>query len=287
VNLPSRAPAARPPASHPAPPRPTDLYLDLLKRCLVNWVYADAETVPVPPQAVLGPDAARFLAQRGLHLVQPAPADPRARAEGRDWPPFAHTMVGLARLDNVQACVEDVLARSVPGDLLEAGVWRGGCAILMRGVLTAHGVTDRTVWLADSFAGLPPPDPDRFPADRGLDLHRFEVLAVSEETVRANFERYGLLDGQVRFLKGWFKDSLPSAPVGRLAVLRLDGDLYESTTDTLVHLYPKVSSGGFVIVDDYLGIAACRQAVDDYRRTHRIDEPIVPIDWAGVYWRRR
>jgi O-methyltransferase len=212
--------------------------------------------------------------------------DPRVRLEGRDWPPFAHTMIGWLRLDNLHRCAEAALREAVSGDFLEAGVWRGGASILLRAVLKAYGVTDRRVWAADSFAGLPPPNPDRYPADAGLDLHRFPQLAVSLETVRAHFARYGLLDDRVRFLKGWFRDTLPTAPVERIALLRLDGDLYESTMDALTHLYPKVSVGGFVVVDDYGDIAACRQAVNDYRQQYGIDEPIVPVDWTGAYWRR-
>jgi O-methyltransferase len=195
-------------------------------------------------------------------------------------------MVGLGRLDHLQACVEDVLARGVPGDLLEAGAWRGGASILMRAVLRAHGVGDRRVWVADSFAGLPPPRPEVYPADAGLRLHECAYLAVPLARVRANFDRYGLLDDQVGFLAGWFRDTLPAAPVGALAVLRLDGDMYESTTDALTHLYPKLSAGGYLVVDDYGDIAACRQAVDDYRRAHGIREAIVPVDWTGVSWRR-
>jgi O-methyltransferase len=91
-------------------------------------------------------------------------------------------------------------------------------------------------------------------------LHKARELAVSLEQVKANFDRYGLLDDQVRFLKGWFRDTLPVAPIERLAVLRLDGDMYESPMDTLVNLYPKLSEGGYVIVDDYGAIPACRQA---------------------------
>ena len=72
----------------------------------------------------------------------------------------------------------------------------------------------------------------------------------------------------------------------RLAVLRLDGDLYESTMDALVSLYPKVEAGGYIIIDDYNDIAACRQAVTDYRSAHRITEDIVNVDWTGVYWRK-
>ena len=195
-------------------------------------------------------------------------------------------MIGRLRLDNLQDCAEAVLRDVVPGDFLEAGVWRGGAAIFLRGVLRAYGVQDRCVWLADSFAGLPPPDPERYPADAGLNLHQFPELAVSQDAVRANFRRYDLLDDQVRFLPGWFRNTLPTAPVERLALLRIDADLYESTIDALTHLYPKLSPGGFVIIDDYGFVAACRQAVTDYRQAHHIEEPIVAIDWTGAYWRR-
>jgi O-methyltransferase len=173
-----------------------------------------------------------------------------------------------------------------PGDLIETGVWRGGASILMRGVLAAHGDTSRTVWLADSFAGLPPPDAETYPADANIDMSANAELAVSLDEVAANFRRYGLLDEQVRFLKGWFRDTLPEAPTDRLAVLRLDGDLYESTWVALTSLYPKLSPGGYVIVDDYGAMPVCRLAVDDYQREQGIEEPLDEIDWTGVFWRR-
>jgi hypothetical protein len=238
------------------------LYLDLMKRCLANLIYQDRS-------ALFGKDA---------------PFDLRMRVEGRDWPANAHTMIGIHRLDNLHFCVEDVLARKVPGDLMETGVWRGGAAILMRAILKVNGVTDRRVWCADSFEGLPPPNPAKYPLDENLTLSQFKELAVSLEEVQANFRRYNLLDEQVKFLKGWFRDTLPAAPVERLAVLRLDGDLYESTTDALAALYPKVQRGGYVIVDDYGDVPACRQAVHDYWQRHAIKEEIMPIDQAGVFW---
>ena len=135
------------------------------------------------------------------------------------------------------------LTDGVPGDLIETGVWRGGATILMRAILKARGVTDRVVWVADSFAGLPAPNAARYPLDAGINLHRFPQLAVTLERVQDNFRRYGLLDDQVRFLKGWFRDTLPAAPIERLAVLRLDGDLYESTIQALESLYDKLSAG--------------------------------------------
>jgi hypothetical protein len=198
-------------------------------------------------------------------------------------------MIGHKRLDNIRQCVTSVLEDNVPGDLIEAGVWRGGAAILMRAVLAAHGVSDRSVWLADSFEGLPAPDPGKYPGDRGLDLSGARGLAVGVERVKENFARYGLLDDKVRFLVGWFKDTLPTAPVEQLALVRLDGDLYESTMDAITALYPKLSVGGYLIVDDYgnrMFATACRQAIIDYRAMHDITEPIQEIDWTGAYWRR-
>ncbi len=111
-------------------------------------------------------------------------------------------MVGLKRLANARSCIESVLADDIPGDIIETGVWRGGVAIFMRGVLKAHEVIDRKVWVADSFQGFPPPDPFRYPADRGWNLTRFEILSVGLEQVRQNFERYGLLDDQVGIHRG-------------------------------------------------------------------------------------
>ncbi len=262
------------------------LYLDLLKRSLANTLYGHAELAPVAPRGMVKRLLVQAAAARGLRLVRAAPMDVAARDQGADWPITACTMIGMKRLDNLQACLESVIARDVPGDFIETGVWRGGASIFARGVLRAHGVTDRVVWLADSFAGLPPPDPEHYPADAGDRLHTVDYLAVPLAEVRAHFERFGLLDGQVRFLEGWFRDTLPAAPFERLAVMRLDGDLYESTMDALAALYPKLSPGGFVIVDDYGAMPACRRAVHDFRDAHQITDPIQTIDWTGVFWQR-
>lgn len=267
-----------------------DLYLGLMKQVLTRALF-DPPLVPVAPSGPVVAAAHRVLQRhvldrRHLVLATTARTDPALRADGRDHPPDAETMIGLRRLDNLQHCVETVLADGVPGDLLEAGVWRGGAAIFMQAVLTAWGATDRRVWLADSFAGVPPPDPERYPADAGEMYHTLSHLAVGQDEVRRNFERYGLLGPNVCFLPGWFRDTLPGAPVEQLAVLRADGDLYESTIQVLEFLYPKVSPGGFVIIDDYGAVPACRQAVHDYRDREGITEPIEVIDWTGVYWRR-
>jgi hypothetical protein len=194
-------------------------------------------------------------------------------------------MLSLARLDNLQRLIETVLKDEVPGDLVETGVMRGGAVILMRATLRAYGVVDRRVWAADSYEGLPPPNAEKYPLDAGASWHLRPLTEVSVEDVRRNLDRYGLLDDKTQFLKGWFRDTLGTAPIERIAVLRLDGDLYESTMDALVPLYPKLSVGGFLIVDDY-NLPMCRQAVHDYREREGIAEEIRPIDDAGVYWRK-
>jgi O-methyltransferase len=243
------------------------LYLDLLKRTLTRLAFDDESLIPGDPHR------------------QPQAFDRELRAQGKDWPAHAETMIGVERLDNIEHAVETVIREQVPGDLIETGVWRGGAVILMRAVLASYGDTTRVVWAADSFEGLPKPDAERFPVDAGDTHWTFDELAVSLEEVKANFARYGLLDEHVRFLPGWFRDTLPMAPIDRLAVLRLDGDLYESTFVALEALYPKVSEGGFVLVDDY-ALPGCRAAIDDYRAQHAISDPLQEIDWTGVYWRR-
>jgi len=140
--------------------------------------------------------------------------------------------------------------------------------------------------VADSFEGLPAPGADAHPTDVGLDWSGVEVLKVGADEVRANFARYGLLDERVCFLEGWFADTLPRAPIDRVAVLRLDGDLYGSTMDALRALEPRVAPGGWVIVDDYGGWEPCRTAVDDYRADRGITAPIHRVDWTGIWWRK-
>jgi O-methyltransferase len=259
---------------------PEALYLDLVKRCLTRSAFGrdfallQPDERTVSGRAFLAVD--RLLDHFGFRFVR------RSQAQGERWPTNAETMLSPARLDNIQHTVTTAIEENIAGDLIETGVWRGGGAILMRAVLAAYGDTARTVWVADSFRGLPPP---AHPVDAGDRHWRYPALAVSLDEVRQNFARYGLLDDQVQFLQGWFSDTLPVAPIDQLAVLRLDGDMYGSTLDALEPLYPKVSAGGFVIIDDY-ALPGCRQAVDDYRARKRVTEDLVRIDDTGVFWRK-
>jgi O-methyltransferase len=264
--------------------RDRSAYLEKIRRDLTR--YGINERMPV--RWPLG----RRLVLKTFNTLYPmlrrtSPFGQRKRDLGLDWPAEAETMIGMQRLTSLQHCVETVLTDDIPGDLVECGVWRGGASILMRAVLAAYGDETRCVWLADSFAGVPPPDTANYKADKGSALHFFApILAVSETEVRANFQRYGLLDDQVCFLPGWFKDTLHVAPIDRIAVLRLDGDLYESTMQALDALYPRLSSRGFCIIDDYHAIKACRQAVTDYRAKRGVSAEIVDIDGTGALWRK-
>ena len=286
----------------------TERYLRLLKKSLLNVFYLENEArigyfvdhlfkriVPPIPQAIN-----EFLKISEGNLY---PILRECRTNG-SWMPYgggdlthpdevaarnflftAHTMIGAARLDNIHQCLDIIRQDAIPGDLIETGVWKGGATIFMRGYLAAHNIQDRRVWLADSFDGLPKPQHEK---DEGWDLSKdiLPYLCVSLEEVRELFDRYELLDDQVRFLQGWFKDTLPGAPIERLALLRLDGDLYESTMDSLNNLYDKLSPGGFVIVDDYNAFPQCKEAVQEFRDRHGIVDDLVVVDFSAVYWRK-
>ncbi len=256
-------------ASAPALTETATLYLDLLKRSLTNTIFG------AEPDS--DGDVNRYVGMAVSHYQQSS----------------AVSMLPLVRMDNLRDCILSVVADNVPGDLIETGVWRGGATIFMRAVLKVLNVTDRTVWVADSFEGLPEPDPEKYP----LEAKAFKSAAMTKyykhfatemDRVKANFAAYGLLDDKVRFLKGWFKDTLPTAPIERLSILRLDGDYYESTRDALVNLYDKLSVGGYVIVDDYgeETWTYCRKAVEEFRAERGITAPLMRVDKPCSFWRK-
>jgi O-methyltransferase len=286
----------------------TDRYLGLLKNALLNEIYLENDVRLLYIFAALHTgqnidlDILRNVASRLPNWCSGVKA---ARQDGGIWwqvnikkpdgsdgtldlrnvCEFLHTMVGRKRLDNIENCLAAIRKDNIAGDVIETGAWRGGAAIFMKGCLTAWDMNDRTVWVADSFEGLPVPS---LPEDAGYDFSvaKVPILAVGLEEVQENFRRYDLLDDKVRFLKGWFRDTLHVAPIKNLALLRLDGDLYESTRDSLKALYDKVSPGGFIIVDDFNDFEPCRRAVLDFRRLRGIEDPIELIDWTGAFWRK-
>ena len=259
------------------------MYLDLMRDIIINEIYKD------PPLKMTALSKLKqAIGGRANHAPREDAFDQDKRKRGLDWPSMAHSMIGRERMDNLRMAACNVIENNIPGDMVETGVWRGGACIYMRAILKSYADTIRKVYVCDSFAGLPKPD-DAYEADKGDTHHKIEFLAVSREQVAENFRVYDLLDDQVVFLEGWFKDTLPSAPIDAVSVLRLDGDMYESTMDALKALYPKVSPGGYVIVDDYHAVEGCRAAVHEYLAAEFPNETpeIQEIDGTGVYWIRQ
>jgi len=242
------------------------LYLDLLKNCLLDNIYKN--------QKILG---------RNSTIIGNVTSE--QIENGSYWPERAHTMIGLKRLNNIQFCVESCIKNNIEGDLIETGVWRGGATIFMKGILKAYNNKNKKVYVADSFEGLPKPDVDKYPIDTGDNHHKIQLLSVSKEEVEDNFKAYDLLDDNVVFIKGFFETSLKNTNINKLALLRIDCDMYSSTMQMLEQLYDKVSIGGFIIVDDYALIGA-KNAVDDFRKKRNITDKLQKIDWTGVFWQK-
>ena len=201
-----------------------DMYLELLKAVLTNTLDSNEPVID---------DGPLFIHRFTQHYIKSN----------------ALTMVPLARMNNLQQCAVDVIARKIAGDFIEAGVWRGGLTIFMRAVLEAYGESERCVWVADSFEGLPVPDAEKYPREAAAHAgpvmtKSFDHFSCSLDQVKENFRKFHLLDDRVHFIKGWFKDTLAVAPIQRLALIRLDGDYFDSTMAGLVNLYPKLSPGG-------------------------------------------
>jgi hypothetical protein len=214
---------------------------------------------------------------------EPRPYRAQIRAQGSDWPAYGVSMIGKMRMDSLRTLLEDALAEGVPGSFVECGVWRGGASIFAKAVFTAHGAA-RDVHLVDSFQGLPP----NTTALDVQDWSQADYLRVPQPEVQSNFERFNLLDNRVHFHKGYFRYALPTwraQDKSPIAVLRLDGDMYESTVDELYNLYDAVSPGGYIIIDDW-SIKVCRKAVTEFFSRNNLNYEVVPIDNDAAWFRK-
>lgn len=261
------------------------LYLNLLKNCLTREIF-DESYCSIPINAKTPLRRIRSSIYKAIFNV----LSPWHLALVHTNRPTGETMIGMGALNNLEQCAMEVLENRIPGDFCEAGVWRGGACIFMNAMLKVHHDMERIVWVADSFEGLPKPNDNLYPQDKGSTLWQ-QSLSVSLEDVKHNFSKYGLLNSQVKFLKGFFSETMPTAPINKLALLRIDGDMYESTIVTLRSLYPKLSAGGYVIIDDYGMIPACDKAISDYRSENKIKDELKVIGYhegnpLGAYWKK-
>lgn len=204
--------------------------------------------------------------------------DASLRFKGNDWPPFGHTMIGHQRLHNIRMALKTVVHERVEGHFAELGVWRGGACIYAKALLDVLNQNSRKVFVFDAFESLP-----NYGATSSF-------LENSEETVRHNFAKYALLDERVIFHKGVFKDSVPSFnkanPGMQLAVLRIDGNFYDSYQDALYFLYGFVPVGGFVIFDDIRSHPAVQNCWNDFKKDQGLPEELTIIDDHSAYFRK-
>lgn len=270
----------------------TSKYIDLLKKMLTDYgningfeYYTFDKVDPNWKTRVLF-ILDKLLRRRNFVLTKRKYIEQDKRFNGYDWPANALTMIGINRLTNIENCIHVIHNDKIEGDFIEAGVWRGDSTIFMAAMLKELQITDKKVWVADSFQGLPKPDSKKYKADKGNTLHNKRILTISLEEVKNNFKKFDLLDDQVEFLPGWFKDTLPTPKIKKLSLIRLDADMYASTIQSLEHLYPKLSVGGYIIIDDYHAFQNCKRAVDEYRKQHNINEEIIIIDKEAVFWRK-
>ena len=236
-----------------------DAYIELLKRSITNYHYLGGDTPFENFRCV-------------VHYDVPA----GQWKIGRRARPC--TLLSKSQLDLIESAVRMVEEGGVPGDFIEAGIWRGGAIILMRALLDADDIPGRKIFAADSFAGIPMNVRAR---NDPVDMWKDRWIA-SLEDVQANIRRFGLLDDRIEFVVGFFAESLAKLADERFALIRLDSDSYDSVETSLEHLYPLLSKGGVIIIDDW-HLVGCKQAVVDYRSRHGISDEILVQD-SNAYW---
>lgn len=205
------------------------------------------------------------------------PFKPQNRLCGNDWPCSGTTMVGVVRVMNVANLLKSVVDDKVGGAFVELGVWRGGVCIFARRLLDLLGEADRRVEVFDAFESLP-----------GYGGNA-DFLMNSKASVMDNFRRAGVDLDRVGFHKGLFKDSLPAfakRETGAIAVLRVDGNFYDSYQDAMYYLYERVPVGGYVIFDDVMSHSRVMRFWNDFKADYGVTETLHRIDLHSAYFRK-
>jgi O-methyltransferase len=192
-----------------------------------------------------------------------------------------YTMLGIERLRTLRRFAEQIDQEGIPGDVVECGTCNGGSAAIMAQVAATSSLA-RHIYLFDSFEGLPPAgDKDGARAQGYTGLCRGAM-----DRVRAVLQALQVPLERVTLVKGWFDQTVPSSEVGRIALLHLDTDWYESLHVCLENLYDRVEPGGFVVLDDYGYWEGCRRAWHDFAESRALNVTLTPIDHTAVYFRK-
>jgi O-methyltransferase len=268
-----------------------DLYLSLIKKCITRKGFEPGYFLPRKekrsPRIAVIRALDRMLRKIGYSLVKFERLSEEEKLKGQGWPAFSETMMGIERLNSLQACVETILSENIEGDFFEAGCWRGGAVIFMLAMLKVYKDGSRIVWAADSFQGYPAPSDNATDDERFLFKHA-DYFAVTKDLFINNVKKYDLYSDRLKVLEGYFSESIPKAPIKKLSLIRIDVDGYDSTTDVLNSLYPRLSPGGYVIIED-METPGCRRAVEEFCKKNSIDLPIFPIPQDkvhGGFWRK-
>ncbi|SMQ69080.1 Macrocin-O-methyltransferase (TylF) [Altererythrobacter xiamenensis] len=203
-----------------------------------------------------------------------------------------HTMGGRKALENAFDVIEKVENAKVDGAIVECGVAEGGTAAMMAMASRALGEKEREKWFFDSYEGLPEPTAEDYSDGRVGEfirpLPKGSCLGTIEQVEELLFDDLGLDRARTHLVKGWFQDTVPphKAIIGDIAVLRLDGDWYESTKIPLDNFYDKMPAGGYVIIDDYATCFGSRKATDEFREERKIGTPLLEDGRGGVYFEK-
>jgi O-methyltransferase len=245
------------------------------RECLMD--HGASPYIDVMSKLLVGtPLGGTFLGWNGT--VQVGPYNEIARSMGKEWPMDGYTMVGKARMHNVRCAIDEVNRNGIKGAVVELGVWRGGVMMLASAIGMESGI-ERDIYLLDAFALI-----GSYDYNPGLG----DYLDTSVQSVKDAFSYWDLGGPHVHFEKGLFKDSLPpwknkDFPI---AILRIDGNFYDSYQDAMYYLYEKVPVGGFVIFDDILTSPSVERFWEEFRREQGMPETFNLIDKDSAWFRK-
>jgi O-methyltransferase len=212
------------------------------------------------------------------------------------WKVCPYAQQNYASLSQAYELTTSAERDSLPGSIVECGVWRGGCAAVMAAV-AARSKSHRKIWLFDSFEGMPEGTKEDV-GEEAKWLSRSMMngnlapvgtnVAPVDDVKTLFFKKLRLQEDTVKIVKGWFQNTLPKYKneIGSIAILRIDADWYESTKVCLEHLYDNVVSGGYVIIDDYGYYPGCKKAVDEFIAARNLDVNVIPVDYSRVHFRK-